>query len=63
VGELHLPPHGRYFGCRHCHDLTYTSCQESRKYDRVWRMLAESTGYDPAVVKRAMNSIGKRKTR
>ncbi len=31
VGKLYLPPSGRYFGCRTCHDLTYTSCQESHK--------------------------------
>jgi hypothetical protein len=31
VGKLYLPPRARHFGCRHCHDLTYTSCQESRK--------------------------------
>jgi hypothetical protein len=23
-----LPPGALYFGCRHCHDLTYASCQE-----------------------------------
>lgn len=28
VGKLYMPPHARYFGCRHCHDLTYTSAQE-----------------------------------
>jgi hypothetical protein len=22
---------GKYFACRHCYDLTYTSCQESDK--------------------------------
>jgi hypothetical protein len=31
VGKLYLPPGGRYFGCRHCYDLTYTSCQEHDK--------------------------------
>jgi hypothetical protein len=31
VGKLYLPPPARYFGCRHCHDLTYTSCQEHDK--------------------------------
>src|SRR5207248_2490848 len=25
VGKLYLPPRDRYFGCRRCHDLTYTS--------------------------------------
>ncbi len=29
VGVLHLK--GPYFGCRHCHNLTYTSCKESDK--------------------------------
>src|SRR5262249_36740722 len=37
VGKLYL--HGRYFGCRHCFDLTYTSCQESHKYDGLFRLL------------------------
>lgn len=23
VGKLYLPPDGKYFGCRHCHNLTY----------------------------------------
>src|SRR5262249_13398702 len=27
VGKLYLPPGGRYFGCRHCYDLTYHSTQ------------------------------------
>lgn len=31
VGKIHLPPGGRYYGCRHCYDLTYASCQESDK--------------------------------
>jgi hypothetical protein len=29
VARLYLD--GKYFGCRHCHDLTYTSCQEHDK--------------------------------
>ena len=37
VGKLYLPPEGRYFGCRHCYDLTYASCQESRKYTSLYR--------------------------
>jgi hypothetical protein len=31
VGKLYLPPGGGYFGCRHCHDLTYESAQEHDK--------------------------------
>ena len=40
VGKLYLPPGARYFGCRHCYDLTYTSCQESHLYDRGFAQLA-----------------------
>jgi hypothetical protein len=31
VGKIYLPPSGRYFGCRHCYDLTYRSSQEADK--------------------------------
>ncbi len=27
VKKLYLPPGGRYFGCRRCHDVTYESAQ------------------------------------
>ena len=47
VGTLHLPPGARYFACRHCHMLTYTSCQESHKYDGVFRELGVPTGLTP----------------
>lgn len=36
VGALYLPPAGRVFACRHCWGLTYESCQNSHKYDRVF---------------------------
>jgi len=31
VAKLYLPPGGKYYGCRTCYDLTYTSCQEHDK--------------------------------
>jgi hypothetical protein len=31
VGKLNLPDRERYFGCRHYHRLTYTSCQQQDK--------------------------------
>ncbi len=61
VGKLYLPGDGRYFGCRQCHELTYTSCQESHKYDRLYRDMARSTGEDFEKVKRLMNRFGKRR--
>lgn len=30
---------GRYFGCRHCHGLTYRSCQEAHQMERLCRRL------------------------
>lgn len=36
VGKLYLPPGTRYYGCRHCYDLSYESCNESDK--RVSRL-------------------------
>ena len=38
VGVLYLA-YGAYFGCRHCYNLTYTSCQESHKFDALFRKL------------------------
>jgi hypothetical protein len=46
VGKLFLPPGGRYYGCRHCHDLTYTTCQESHRFDRMWRSVAAQLNTD-----------------
>jgi hypothetical protein len=48
--RLYLPPRGRYFGCRPCYNLTYTSCQESHKYD----VLAKQAGLTPAQVRQAL---------
>lgn len=35
VGKLHLPPDGKLFGCRKCHNLTYQSCQEAHQWERM----------------------------
>jgi hypothetical protein len=42
VAKLYLPPDDSYFGCRHCHKLTYQSCQESRKPAGIHRIVAQS---------------------
>jgi len=39
VAKLHSPPGSRYFGCRHCHDLTYNSCQEAHQAERLFGRL------------------------
>src|SRR5262249_906322 len=60
VAVLHLPPDGRYFACRHCHQLTYRSCQESHKYDNHYRWLAPEMGQELATVKWMMNGFARR---
>ena len=39
AGKLYRLPYVRYFACRACHDLTYTSCQKSH-VKTVWERLA-----------------------
>ena len=63
AAKLHLPPGARYFACRRCYDLTYTSCQDSHRFDAVysshdfgepkesagfWPRLAARESFDPA---------------
>ena len=38
VGILYMAS-GKYFGCRHCHNLIYKSSRESHRFDRVFREL------------------------
>jgi hypothetical protein len=40
VAKLHLPPGGRGFGCRRCHDLTYESSQQSHATDSLAAFMA-----------------------
>jgi hypothetical protein len=47
VGKLYLPPAAGYYGCRHCHDLTYASCREDRRFDTVLRAVAGAIGCSP----------------
>jgi hypothetical protein len=42
IGCLYLPPSGDYFGCRHCYELTYRSCQESHQFDTFMAGFAAS---------------------
>ena len=55
VAKLHSPPGGKYFGCRQCYDLTYTSCQESHRFDGVYAMIAKDIGTTPDFVKRVLS--------
>jgi hypothetical protein len=57
VGKLYKPPNSVYFGCRHCHDLTYESCQDSHKFDGLFRSIAHDTGFSPEAVKRCLKRL------
>ncbi len=46
VGILYLG-NGKYFGCRHCYNLTYESCKESHKFDSMFKKM----GVDPKLGK------------
>lgn len=61
VGKLYLPPGALYFGCRHCHDLTYASCRESHKYDGVYRRLADEMGLRLEDVRRVLERWARRR--
>jgi len=55
VGKLYLPPGGKYFGCRYCYNLTYRSCKESHKYDRLFAEIAKDvSGATPEMIKWAL---------
>ena len=43
VGTLYLSPGAKYFGCRHCHKLTYRSCQEAHQMERLFAQLGFET--------------------
>jgi hypothetical protein len=44
VGKLYLPPGGKYYGCRHCYELTYESAQ---KHDpRISVMLRNPVAFE-----------------
>jgi len=44
VGRLYLPPNARYYSCRHCYNLTYTSCRQSRALERFIIRMARTLG-------------------
>jgi hypothetical protein len=51
VGKLFLSRGAKYFGCRHCHNLTHRSAQEAHTWERV----AVRLGFD-ADVGKSLNS-------
>ncbi len=54
VGKLYLPRGCRVFACRHCYDLTYTSCRESRRLTGIARTLAADCRIPPRNIEKMM---------
>jgi len=54
AGKLYLPGNARYFGCRRCHHLAYTSSQEAHKGDGVLGRIAADVGVSLGDVRRAL---------
>lgn len=60
VGKLYLPESSKYFGCRHCYDLTYESCQKSgsfhyenvEKHAKRMRKIREKLGGTSSLIER-----------
>ncbi|MEI6127263.1 MAG: hypothetical protein WCQ99_12005 [Pseudomonadota bacterium] len=48
VGKLYGA--GKYFLCRHCYNLTYDSCRESHRFDRIFGELAREAGLPVSAV-------------
>ena len=51
--KLYLTTENTFFRCRRCSELTYKSCQESHRFDRLDGMLAAELGTDVKAVRRA----------
>jgi len=50
AGVLYLEPGGKCFRCRKCCDLTYSSCQDSHRFDAIYQAMC---GLSSKEVKRA----------
>ena len=57
AAKLYLPPGGKYFKNRRAYGLTYQSCQESRKYDGLYRRVAAAVRMDVATVRFALKRL------
>jgi hypothetical protein len=44
TAKLYLPNGASYFGCRKCYNLTYESCNESHRFDSLFRRMGAGRG-------------------
>jgi len=52
VAKLYSPPGYRYFLCRICQNLTYTSCRESHQFDGLFARISAESGLPLSLIKR-----------
>lgn len=54
--KLYLPPGGDVFACRECYGLSYDTCNESHRFDGLYKHLAQGMGdgITPGTVKRLL---------
>jgi hypothetical protein len=57
TAKLYLPSGARYFGCRHCYNLTYESCNESHRFDSLYRSMARQAGVSFSEAKRSIQEM------
>ena len=55
VAKLYLPPGAKYFGCRHCYNLTYQSCRDSHNWDALFSAMAKEFNMSPDQIKQRFN--------
>jgi len=65
VGTLYLAPGGKYFGCRHCYNLSYESRNECRlgRFGHLGHILRAQRRYDELVEKTKRRTWRGRPTR
>jgi len=56
VVKLYSPPGYRYFLCRTCQNLTYTSCRESHQFDGLFARLSAESGLPLSLIKRDLKN-------
>ena len=59
IGKLYKPPDSKYFLCRTCQHLTYTSCRESHQFDAHYALLARNVGTTPEIVRHLLSGKGR----
>jgi hypothetical protein len=58
VAKLYCPSGAQYFGCRTCHDLTYSSCQNSHRSERLYESIAAMLGYEAGFGRQVAKALG-----